>query len=145
MSILDTRNTAAFAGVFVQTNEQGTNRVLAFRRAEDGALEPAGEYPTGGAGLGAVHLGSQGSVTLTAAERQHAVGAQFVRLHENAGERGTVPGVENRHRGHPSSVPMIADTTWCRQPRNRYAARRCNFNSSDLGSGSSIPQPAAAQ
>ena len=65
MSILDTRNSAAFAGVFVQTNEQGTNRVLAFRRGEDGALEPAGEYPTGGAGLGAVHLGSQGSVILT--------------------------------------------------------------------------------
>ena len=65
MSILDTRNSAASAGVFVQTNEQGTNRVLAFRRGEDGALEPAGEYPTGGAGLGAVHLGSQGSVTLT--------------------------------------------------------------------------------
>ena len=52
MSILDTRNSAAF--------------VLAFRRGEDGALEPAGEYPTGGAGLGAVHLGSQGSVILTA-------------------------------------------------------------------------------
>jgi hypothetical protein len=65
MSILDTRNSAAFAGVFVQTNEQGTNRVLAFGRGPDGALEPAGEYPTGGAGLGAVHLGSQGSVILT--------------------------------------------------------------------------------
>ena len=66
MSILDTRNSAAFAGVFVQTNEQGTNRVLAFGRGEDGALEPAGEYGTGGAGLGAVHLGSQGSVILSA-------------------------------------------------------------------------------
>ena len=42
MSILDTRNSAAFAGVFVQTNEQGTNRVLAFGRGPDGALEPAG-------------------------------------------------------------------------------------------------------
>ena len=66
MSILDTRNSAAFAGVFVQTNELGTNRVLAFRRAQDGALEPAGEYATGGVGLGAVHLGSQGSVIFTA-------------------------------------------------------------------------------
>ncbi len=65
MSILDTRNSAALAGVFVQTNERGTNRVLAFRRGADGALEPAGEYSTGGAGLGSVHLGSQGSVTLT--------------------------------------------------------------------------------
>ena len=57
MSILDTRNSAAFAGVFVQTNELGTNRVLAFRRGEDGVLEPAGEYATSGAGLGAVHTG----------------------------------------------------------------------------------------
>ena len=53
MSILDTRNMdAAFTGVFVQTSEAGTNRVLAFRRGADGALEQAGEYPTGGAGLG---------------------------------------------------------------------------------------------
>ena len=66
MSILDTRNSDASAGVFVWSNEQGTNRVLAFRRGEDGALESAGDYPTGGAGLGAVHLGSQGSVVLTA-------------------------------------------------------------------------------
>ena len=67
MSILDTRSSAAvFAGVFVQTNEEGTNRVLAFRRGADGALEQAGEYPTGGAGLGGAHLGSQGSVVLTA-------------------------------------------------------------------------------
>src|SRR6478752_9454767 len=67
MSIPDSRRrTAAFTGVFVQTNEEGTNRVLAFRRAADGALDKAGEYATGGAGLGAAHLGSQGSVTLTA-------------------------------------------------------------------------------
>ena len=67
MSILDTRSMdTAFTGVFVQTNEEGTNRVLAFRRDAHGALEQAGEYPTGGAGLGAAHLGSQGSVILTA-------------------------------------------------------------------------------
>ncbi len=67
MSILDTKSMdTAFTGVFVQTNEAGTNRVLAFRRGAHGALEPAGEYPTGGAGLGAAHLGSQGSVILTA-------------------------------------------------------------------------------
>ena len=67
MSILDTRSMdPVFTGVFVQTNEGGTNRVLAFRRDAHGALEQAGEYPTGGAGLGAAHLGSQGSVILTA-------------------------------------------------------------------------------
>jgi 6-phosphogluconolactonase len=66
MSILDTRSMdTVFTGVFVQTNEKGTNRALAFRRGADGALEQAGGYPTGGAGLGAAHLGSQGSVILT--------------------------------------------------------------------------------
>ncbi len=47
MSILDTRNSAAFAGVFVQTNQQDTNKVLAFRRGEDGDLEPGGGVPDG--------------------------------------------------------------------------------------------------
>ena len=66
MSILDARSMEpAFTGVFVQTNEEGTNRVRAFRRDADGALDQAGEYPTGGAGLGAAHLGSQGAVILT--------------------------------------------------------------------------------
>ncbi len=83
MSILDTRNGAAFAGVFVQTNEQAINRVLAFRRGEDGALEPAGEYPTGGAGLGAVHLGSQGSVILDRGDK----GAHPARPSNTAGPR----------------------------------------------------------
>ena len=47
MSILDTRSRdTAFTGVFVQTNEGGTNRVLAFRRGADGVLEQAGEYST---------------------------------------------------------------------------------------------------
>ena len=54
MSILDSGSNAAFTAVFVQTNEQGTNRVSAFRSG-DGTLEPPGEYRTG-AGLGAAHL-----------------------------------------------------------------------------------------
>ena len=37
MSILDARSMEpAFTGVFVQTNEEGTNRVRAFRRDADG-------------------------------------------------------------------------------------------------------------
>lgn len=67
MSVADTmRSAEVFNGVFVQTNEHGTNRVFAFRRGADGALTEAGDWPTGGAGLGAAHLGSQGSVILTA-------------------------------------------------------------------------------
>jgi len=56
---------ASTAGaVYVQTNEQ-ENRVVAFRRGDDGALDVIGSYPTGGAGDGMPHLTSQGSVILT--------------------------------------------------------------------------------
>jgi 6-phosphogluconolactonase (cycloisomerase 2 family) len=50
--------------VFVQTNE-AENRVIAFRRGGDGALERTGDVATGGSGDGVPHLTSQGSVTLT--------------------------------------------------------------------------------
>jgi 6-phosphogluconolactonase (cycloisomerase 2 family) len=50
--------------VFTMSNAAAGNTVLAFRRMQDGSLETAGEYPTGGLGSGA-GLGSQGSVTLT--------------------------------------------------------------------------------
>jgi 6-phosphogluconolactonase len=54
--------------VYVQTNEP-ENRVLVFRRREDGALERLGTYPTGGAGSGVPHLPSQGSVALAGGGR----------------------------------------------------------------------------
>lgn len=70
MAILSTRSEVpVLTGVFVQTNEKDSNRVLAFRRGVDGALDKLADYPTGGAGLGAAHLGSQGSVILTAGQR----------------------------------------------------------------------------
>jgi 6-phosphogluconolactonase len=62
------QNEAADPGagfVYVQTNEPERNRVLAFRRAGDGTLTPAGAHETGGAGDGKPHLTSQGSVVLT--------------------------------------------------------------------------------
>lgn len=49
--------------VYVQTNE-AENRVIAFRRAADGALSEIGAYDTGGNGDGEPHLPSQGSVTV---------------------------------------------------------------------------------
>lgn len=51
--------------VYVQTNESGMNRVIAFGRAEDGTLTQVGTYETGGAGDGVPHLTSQGSVVVT--------------------------------------------------------------------------------
>jgi len=53
------RNEAADMGaefVYVQTNEAERNRLLAFRRADDGTLTPADGKP---------HLTPQGSVVLT--------------------------------------------------------------------------------
>jgi 6-phosphogluconolactonase (cycloisomerase 2 family) len=55
--------TSQIPAVYVQTNEP-RNRVLAFRRGLDGALERLGAVETGGAGSGAPHLPSQGSVAL---------------------------------------------------------------------------------
>jgi 6-phosphogluconolactonase (cycloisomerase 2 family) len=66
----DTASLAAELGrarggaVFTQSNDASGNRVLAFSRAENGDLMPAGEYPTGGLGLGQ-GLGSQGAVAMT--------------------------------------------------------------------------------
>ena len=55
--------------VFVQTNAVH-NEVVAFSRAADGTLSPAGTFATGGAGDDNAHLPSQGSVTLTR-DRRH--------------------------------------------------------------------------
>ena len=54
--------------VFVQTDSTSGNHVVAYHRAADGALSPAGSYPTGGLGgvLGGSvvdHTASQGSLT----------------------------------------------------------------------------------
>jgi len=54
--------------VFVQTDNTAGNRVVAYRRAADGTLTPAGSYATGGRGgilAGSVvdHTASQGSLT----------------------------------------------------------------------------------
>jgi 6-phosphogluconolactonase len=56
-------------GVYLQTNEAGANRVLAFRRLADGRLVPLRSVETGGRGSGAPHLPSQGSVVLATADR----------------------------------------------------------------------------
>jgi 6-phosphogluconolactonase len=50
--------------VYVQTNEAGANRLVAFARAADGALSPLGSFPTGGTGDGIAHLTSQASVVI---------------------------------------------------------------------------------
>lgn len=53
--------------VFTSTNEAGSNAVLVFRRAGDGALTAAGSFTTGGAGTGSL-LDSQGALAF---DRDH--------------------------------------------------------------------------
>jgi 6-phosphogluconolactonase (cycloisomerase 2 family) len=50
--------------VYTQTNSAAGNAVLVLTRGDDGALTPAGSYPTGGLGTSA-GLGSQGAVALS--------------------------------------------------------------------------------
>lgn len=50
--------------VFTMDNSTNGNSVLAFQRAADGSLTPAGSFPTGGAGTSG-GLGNQGGVLLT--------------------------------------------------------------------------------
>lgn len=50
--------------VYTASNSVSGNAILAFNRAADGSLSPAGSYATGGVGTGA-GLGNQGGVILT--------------------------------------------------------------------------------
>jgi len=51
--------------VYVQTNHATDNEVIAFTRADGGALAPLGRCSTGGRGTGKPHLASAGSVVLS--------------------------------------------------------------------------------
>jgi len=67
------RSQAQFAGqsqsgaVFVMNNSASRNEIISFTRAEDGSLQQAGTFATGGRGTGGVTdpLESQGSLTLS--------------------------------------------------------------------------------
>ena len=65
-------NGVASGAVYAQTNAV-PNEVIAFRRADDGSLDPIGSVATGGDGDGSPHLPSQGSVALTG-DGRHLVG-----------------------------------------------------------------------
>src|SRR5262249_44574999 len=55
----------AGAAVYVQTNHEARNGVVAFSRNADGGLTPIGQYDTGGRGTGKPHLPSQRSVVIS--------------------------------------------------------------------------------
>jgi 6-phosphogluconolactonase len=90
--------------VYVQTNDATDNEVIAFTRADDGALAPAGRYSTGGRGTGRPHLASAGSVVLSDDGRWllvvnagsdelslFAVQPDGLRLADSAGSGGSTP------------------------------------------------------
>ena len=58
-------NHAPEGAVFVQTNDEADNEIVAYRRSAEGALHPLGTYSTGGRGTGKPHLPSQSSVVLS--------------------------------------------------------------------------------
>jgi 6-phosphogluconolactonase len=60
--------------VFTSTNGASGNRVLAFDRTGNGALKPAGSFPTGGNGTGA-GLGNQGALALAKGRFLYVVNA----------------------------------------------------------------------
>jgi 6-phosphogluconolactonase len=90
--------------VYVQTNDATGNEVIAFSRAEDGAVAPLGRYATGGRGTGSPHLASAGSVVLSGDGRWllvvnagsdelslFAVQPDGLRLADRAGSGGSKP------------------------------------------------------
>jgi 6-phosphogluconolactonase (cycloisomerase 2 family) len=90
--------------VYVQTNDAAENEIVAFGRAQDGALALLGRYSTGGRGTGERHLPSQSSVVLSDDGRWllavnagsdevslFAVGADGLRLADRVGSGGSKP------------------------------------------------------
>jgi len=85
------------AAVYVQTNDVAGNEIVAFRRAEDGALGTLGRYSTGGKGSGEPHLPSQSSVVVSSDGRWLLVvnagsnELSGLRLTDRVGSGGTKP------------------------------------------------------
>lgn len=59
-----TQGAPSVSHLYTSSNQVSGNAILAYDRAADGSITPAGSFPTGGVGTGA-GLGSQGAVTLT--------------------------------------------------------------------------------
>jgi hypothetical protein len=103
--------------VFVQTDNTSGNQVVAYHRAADGTLSPAGTYATGGLGgvlAGSVvdHLASQGSLSY---DPRHAllyavnVGSNTVSVFAMKGDRLALRQVLSSGGSFPVSV---AAATW---------------------------------
>jgi len=106
--------------VFVQTDNTAANRVVAYRRAADGTLTPAGSYATGGRGgvlAGSVvdHTASQGSLTH---DPRHGLlyavnaGSDTVSVFAVHGDRLALRQVLSSGGTFPVSVAVHADVVY---------------------------------
>ncbi|MEU1505370.1 beta-propeller fold lactonase family protein [Kitasatospora sp. NPDC005748] len=106
--------------VFVQTDDPAGNRIIAYRRADDGRLTPAGSYDT--QGLGGVldgsvadHLASQGSLTY---DPEHALlyavnaGSDTVSVFSVDGDRLALRQVVGSGGRFPVSVAVHDDAVF---------------------------------
>src|SRR5215204_2823825 len=96
-------NGTALGAVYVQTNA-APNEVIAFRRADDGSLDPIGSVATGGDGDGSPHLQSQGSVTLTG-DGQHLLVTNAASDDVSVFSVAADGSIELRERAHTGATP----------------------------------------
>jgi 6-phosphogluconolactonase len=96
-------DTASAGAVYVQTNA-APNEVIAFRRADDGALDRIGSVATGGDGNGSPHLQSQGSVTLTG-DGRHLLVTNAASDDLSVFSVAADGSIELRERAHTGSTP----------------------------------------
>ena len=106
--------------VFVQTDNTAGNHVVAYRRAADGTLSPAGSYATGGRGgilAGSVvdHTASQGSLTYDPAHALlYAVnaGSNTISVFAVSGDRLRLREILSSGGTFPVSVAVRGDLVY---------------------------------
>ena len=110
----------ASSAVFVQTDDTAGNHVVAYHRAADGTLTPAGSYATGGRGgilAGSVvdHTASQGSLAYDPAHALlYAVnaGSDTITVFSVSGDRLTRREVLDSGGSFPVSVAVHGDLVY---------------------------------
>jgi 6-phosphogluconolactonase (cycloisomerase 2 family) len=115
-----TASSPAAGAVFVQTDNTAGNRVVAYDRAANGTLRPAGSYATGGRGgilAGSVvdHTASQGSLAWDPAHaRLYAVnaGSNTISVFGVSGDRLTLRQVLKSGGTFPVSVAVHGDLVY---------------------------------
>jgi len=131
--------------VFVQTDNTAGNRIVAYRRAADGTLSPAGSYATGGRGGildGSVvdHTASQGSLGLDA---QHGLvyavnaGSNTISVFTVHGDRLALRQVLGSGGTFPVSVTVHGDVVYVLNALNGGSVQGYRV----LGGSALVPLP----